>query len=122
MNAYWKSYLVLLLLLGYGQLLRKLITDTGGPASRYSAAIVATLIVCALIAKSRNMALGSNLIWKAVFSILTLSCALAMLFALYLGISGVYLSAGLLMLAGLVLIPALQQLYLYSFKSPDIWN
>lgn len=114
-------YLVLLIALGYGQLLRKVITDTGGASSRYSAAIIATILVLALIAKSRELALGKVWMWKVLFFILAIAGVIMPLFAVYLGFSGVYYSAGLLCAATVVLIPALQELYAYSYKSPGIW-
>jgi hypothetical protein len=58
MKGYLKLYFVLLLALGYGQLLRKVVTDTGGFSSKYGAAIIATILVFAPIGKSRELAVG----------------------------------------------------------------
>jgi hypothetical protein len=40
--------------IGYGQLLRKAMADTADLSSRYGVAIIATILVFALIAKSKE--------------------------------------------------------------------
>lgn len=121
MKWYWRLYLLLLLLAGYGQMLRKIITDTGGFSSRYSAAIVATLLVMALLAKFRGLPTLKRWFWQTLTIVLGLACAVGGLFVVYLILIGVYYSAGLLTLAVLLLLPAAQQVYRYAFKSPSVW-
>ena len=103
-------------------MLRKLLTGTGGFSSRYSAAIVATGIVLALVAKSRGTPLGKKWLWKIVFMLLTFTCISGVLFALYLAAAGVYFSAAVLIVGAGLLTPAIHQLHEYSYKSPDIWT
>ena len=119
---YWKAYFVLILALGYGQLARKILTDTGGFSSRYAAAIIATLLVCVLIARFKNQAIGKRWLWIGVFSALSLGATLMLLFGIYLLVTGVMFSAALLLIGALVLLPALQQLYEYGFRSDKLWS
>lgn len=121
MKWYWKLYLLLLLLAGYGQMLRKILTDTGGFSSRYSAAIVATLLVVSLVAKLRELPILKRWLWQVLSIVLGLACVLGGLFVVYLTLIGVYYSAGLLTLAVLLLLPATGQIYQYAYKSPLIW-
>lgn len=121
MKWYWKVYLLLLLLLGYGQMLRKILSDTGGFSSRYGAAIVVTIIIFVLMAKLRRVALGKLWMWKTLFVALAIGCAVMALFSVYLGIAGVFLPAGLLIAGAVLLLPALRELFLYSYRSPSIW-
>ncbi|MEQ9006410.1 MAG: hypothetical protein RLP12_00895 [Ekhidna sp.] len=118
---YWLSYFVLILVVGYGQMLRKILTDTGGFSSRYSAALVATGIVFILIAKARGIPLWRAWLWKVVFILLTLLCILGLVFSIYLAVIGVYFSAVLLICGAILLAPALLQIYMYSYRSPEIW-
>ena len=122
MKWYWLLYCGLILAAGYGQMLRKLLTDTGGFSSRYSAALVATGIVLVLIAKFRGTALWRAWLWKAVFVLLTFTCLSGILFAAYLLTAGAYYSAALLVIAAILLAPALHQIYNYSYASPEIWE
>ena len=122
MKWYWLLYCALILAAGYGQMLRKLLTDTGGFSSRYSAALVATGIVLVLIAKFRGTALWHAWLWRMVFILLTLTCLLGILFAAYLLTVEAYFSAALLVLAAILLAPALHQIYKYSYASPEIWE
>ncbi|PCI77452.1 MAG: hypothetical protein COB20_08060 [SAR86 cluster bacterium] len=121
MKWYWQLYSLLLLLLGFGQMIRKLISDTGGFSSRYAAALVAVIIVLALVAKSKELHLGKVWMWKSLFLILGIGSVAMALFGFYLGFTGVYFPASLLCGAAIVLMPALQELYVYSYESPDIW-
>lgn len=103
-------------------MLRKLLTDTGGFPSRYSAAIVTTGIVLALIARFNGIPLWKEWLWKIVFFILAFTCILGILFATYLAAVGVYFSSALLISGAMLLAPALHQIYKYSYKSPEIWS
>lgn len=122
MKWYWQLYFLLLLVLGYGQMLRKIISDTGGFSSRYAGAIVVTVIVLGLIAKSRELALGKSWMWKTLFVALVISSAAMAMFGLFLGVTGVYLSAAYLCLGAVVLVPAMRELHVYSYRSPDTWD
>lgn len=122
MSWYWRLYAALLLSAGFGQMLHKLLTDTGGFSSRYGAAIVAIVLVIMMIARSKEIALGKPWPWQVFLFGLGLTCFTALGFAIYLLLIGVFLPAALLGLAILLLLPALQQLYLYAFRSPAIWS
>jgi hypothetical protein len=115
-------YLVLLLALGYSQLLRKIVIDTDGFPSKYGAAIIATILVFALIAKSRELAVGKIWMWKTLFVVLAIASVIMLMFGVYLGFSGVCLSARLLCVWAIVLFPALQELHAHSYRSPNIWT
>jgi hypothetical protein len=119
---YLKLYLVLLLALGYSQLLRKIVIDTDGFPSKYGAVIIATILVFALIAKSRELAVGKIWMWKTLFVVLAIASVIMLMFGVYLGFSGVCLSARLLCVWAIVLFPALQELYAHSYRSPNIWT
>lgn len=101
---------------------RKILTDTGGFSSRYSAAIIATLVVLALIAKARGIPLWKSWPWQVLYILLAITCILGVLFSVYLTVTGVYISAALLLSGAILLVPALQQLYQYSYRSPELWN
>jgi len=119
---YWQVYCGLIFVLGYGQMLRKILTDTGGFSSRYLAAIIVTLIIVMLVAQSKDKALGRSWFWQTLFIILALTAITSLLFAIYLAINSVWISTGLLLTAAVALTPALVQLYSYGFKSQSLWE
>ena len=121
MKWFWQAYCGLILFLGYGQLARKLLSDTGGFSSRYSGAIIVTILVVMLIAQSNGRAIAKKWVWQGLFVVLSATAGISFAFALYLGATGVWVSAGLLLVAALGMLPALLKLYQYSFKSPQLW-
>ncbi len=119
---YWYGYFVLLLSAGLVQMLRKILTDTGGFPSRYSAIIVAVWLIAALCAKARGIRLWKAWPWQALYYVLATMICVGLLYAAYLLLSGVIPSAALLLAAIALLLPATQQLRHYAFRSPDIWR
>jgi peptidoglycan/LPS O-acetylase OafA/YrhL len=119
---YWLLYLILVLGVGYGHLIRKLVNDSGGFSSRYTPPLVATLIVLAVLARARGVALWRPWPWKALCLVLALVSSLALAFAASLAMSSVHRPALLLLALVGLLLPAVQQTYLYAFRSPRIWE
>ena len=52
----WKLYCALGIAGGLAQMLRKVLTDTGGPSSRYAALVGAVVLTAVLVAKFRGPA------------------------------------------------------------------
>ena len=117
-----KLYSVFILIAGFVQMFRKMLTDTGGPPSRYGAVVVAVVIVFVLIAKANEQAIGKAWMWKSLFLALMLATLVMLAFGLYLGTSGVYVSAVLLAGGALVLAPALSEIFIYAYRSPQLWR
>ena len=118
---YWKLYCVLLLLAGFVQMFRKMITDSGGPSSRYGAVVVAAVIVSVLIAKANKQAMGKVWMWQSLFVVLAISFCAMLGFGVYLGLSGVFISSGLLALGAALIAPAMFELFAYAYRSPQLW-
>jgi len=60
--------------------------------------------------------------WKTLFVVLAITSVIMLMFGVYLGFSGVYLSASLLCVGAIVILPAPQALYAHSYRSPNIWT
>lgn len=118
----WLFYIALLFLLSSGQLLRKMLTDTGGPPSRYSGLFVVVLILLFISAWINQRALGKQWHWKVLFVLLELLVAAGIGFSVFLAIAGVHQSAALLAIGTGLLLPALYALFQYIYRSPDIWT
>ena len=58
--------------------------------------------------------------WKTQFVVLAIASVIMLMFGVYLGFSGVLLSASLLCVGALVLFPALQERYAHFYRSPNI--
>lgn len=118
----WLCYIALLFLLSSGQLLRKLLTDTGGPPSRYGGLFVVVLILLFVSAWLNQRALGKQWQWKVLFVLLELLVIAGIGFSVFLAFAGVYQSAALLAIGAVLLLPALYALFQYIYRSPGIWK
>lgn len=119
---YWKLYSVLLLLAGFIQMFRKMLTDTGGPSSRYAAVVIAAVIVSVLIAKANHQAMGKVWMWQSLFVVLAIGFCAMLGFGVYLGLSGITISAALLGLGAALIAPAISEIFIYAYRSPQLWS
>ncbi|MDA0688062.1 MAG: hypothetical protein O2948_05390 [Proteobacteria bacterium] len=119
---YWKLYSVLLLLAGFVQMFRKMLTDTGGPSSRYAAVVVAAVIVSVLIAKANQQAMGKVWMWQSLFVVLAIGICLMLGFGVYLGMGGIYMSSAFLGLGAALIAPAASEIFVYAYRSPQLWS
>ena len=109
-------YFALLLCLAFAQLVSKVLTETGGFTSRYSAFFAIGLIFAALL---------SRWCWLSIFWFLIITDAVAILFTAYLLIvngTGALLNAGVLCAVAVLFIPGLWQLYRYVWVNASIWK
>jgi hypothetical protein len=60
--------------------------------------------------------------WKTQFFVLAIASVIMLMVGVYLGFSGVFLSASLLCVGALVRVPALQERYAHFYRSPNIWT
>ena len=116
-------YCAVLLFVGYGQMLRKLTSDTGGPISQFAPPLLATFLVMGIAAHLNQKAVFSQWFWKLLFGILSIGSMGVLLLAVYYAFSqGMALVWQALTLATvLLLFPALLFLRRYAFYSP-VWS
>ena len=119
---YWKLYCALLMLAGFVQMLRKMLTDSGGPSSRYAAVVIAAVIVSVLIAKANKQAMGKVWMWQSRFVVLAIGVCVMLGFGVYLGINGVFVSATWLTMGAALIAPATYEIFTYAYRSPDLWS
>lgn len=100
---------------------RKMLTDTGGPSSRYAAVVVAAVVVSVLIAKTNHQAMGKVWMWQSLFVVLAIGFCTMLGFGIYLGIAGVYFSSALLALGAALIAPATSEIFVYAYRSPQLW-
>ncbi|GAB4193480.1 MAG: hypothetical protein Tsb002_23970 [Wenzhouxiangellaceae bacterium] len=122
-TAGWWLYVAITLSLGYGQTIRKLVTDTGGIVSRFGPAIAATILAAGIVALLLEKPILRRWFWKGVFATLVVSSVAALSFGLYLfAIQGLVSWPTLLLLGGAIyLIPGEVQLYRYAFGNWVSW-
>lgn len=101
---------------------RKMLTDTGGPSSRYAAVVVAAVIVSVLIAKANQQAMGKVWMWQSLFVVLAIGICLMLGFGVYLGMGGIYMSSALLGLGAALIAPAASKIFVYAYRSPQLWS
>jgi hypothetical protein len=120
---FWLSYSGLLLLLGYGQLFRLVLVDSGSLASRFLPPLAATIIVAGIAGFKSGKGLFIPHIWRTLFKILMLASAVLMIMMGWWFFSGDGTLGTLLCLtlALVLLSPAEHILYRYSFESPQLW-
>ena len=125
MKYVWSIYIGLLLILGFGRMVQKIITETGGFGSRYGPAIAATIIAIGVFGYVFQRQIARNWFWKAVFWLLAIASAGLLAFVvclLFSAGSGSYRSVGLIIVVLLVLSPAQRQLFGYAYRSPQLWG
>lgn len=118
----WRIYCGLLLAGGVVQMLRKVTTDTGGPSSRYAALASAVALTAVLAAKARGRALGQRWIWQVLSVALVAGWLVMVSFAVYLATIAVPIGAGLLGLGAALALPGVQQMWIYGWRSPEVWG
>ena len=123
-NIGWYIYVTTTVLLGYGQLIRKLASDTGGTASRFGPALAATILAVGIIAALMQKPLVAQWFWKLTFALVALASSLALLFGLYLLVfRGLHSWPVLLLLgAAIYLVPAEVLLHRYAFNNEQLWH
>ena len=118
----WLCYIGLLFMLSSGQLLRKLLTDTGGPPSRYGGLFAVVLILVFVSAWVNQRPLGKQWHWKIVLFLLGFLVAVGLGFTAMLLVNGIFQSAAFLGVGMGLLLPALYALFQYVYRSPGIWK
>ena len=123
-NFGWWVYTTATLILGYGQMIRKISADSGGFTSRYGPAFAATMLAVGVIALLLQKPLFRQWFWKIVFGIFVLASSVGFGFGLYLlFVQDVPDWLILLLVGGAVyLIPGEIQLYRYAFRSGALWH
>jgi hypothetical protein len=123
-NIAWWLYAATTLALGYGQMIRKIVSDTGGIPSRYGPPVVATIVTAGVIAWLVRRPLLRQWVWKLVFGVLVVASGVGLGFGLYLllVLSLDSWSVVLLISGAVYLVPAEIQLYRYAFGTGVPWR
>lgn len=114
-------YCVVLVAGGLAQMLRKVLTDTGGFGSRYAALLLAVLVSIGVLARVRRRALGSPWIWRALLGLLGLVVLALMGFSIQGVLDQSWSLVGLCLGGVALLAPAGIWLWDYSYRSEDLW-
>ena len=125
MKYIWSIYVGLLLVLGLGRMVQKIITETGGFGSRYGPVILAIIIALGVLGYVFQRPIARNWVWKVVFWLLVIAGVGMLVLAVYLLLSvgrGSYDVAGLLLGLLVVLLPGQWQLFGYAYRSSPLWG
>lgn len=124
-KPYEWMYFALLLVLAFAQLISKLVSATGGFASRYGAFLAIGLVFIAFLGNRYNKAVLYRWVWLVSFWLLTLSVTASLVFSTYLlSVNGEEASiyAGALFVIPFLFVPGLWQLYQYVWKRKALWR
>lgn len=123
-RLWWWAYAVLTAVLGYGHLVRKIITDTGGFQSRLWPPVVMSVVAVGLIGAIRGVPLLRRRVWILLFWALAVGSAAGVIFGTYfLLIQGVRSwGIGIIFMMVAYAVPAEVLLYRYVFRRPEIWE
>lgn len=121
---FWLCYSGLLLLLGYGQLARLLLADSGSLAGRFMPPLTVTVIVTGIVGYRTGRGLLIPHVWRMLFKLLMLASAVLMVLMgwWFFSSNGTLATLLCLTLALAILSPAEHVLYRYSFESPHLWK
>ena len=122
---FWNAYCALLLLLGYGRLLARLYTGTGGLADRYLPPLAATILVVAVLVAKHGRPVLKRQFWQGLFKLLMLCTALLLAllgFWIVMGINASLYSYTQVLATLLILLPAEHLLYRYAYRNNEPWR
>jgi len=120
----WGTYVVLILALGVGRTIEKILADSGGLLSRYGPAAGAVVVAIGVAGYALSRRIGWRWMWQGVFVLTLLGCAgLLALEFIVITTDDAPWRIHLMILAGAVLlVPAQFALFRYAFRQPDIWQ
>ncbi len=123
MRAIHITYMVTLLVPALLQLVQKVLSSTGGFASRYGPLLVMLILVVGYLGQFRRIAILRRWVWQFCFVLIVLLTSCALLFVAYSMIGGTAaMGSVLMMLAAIILtLPAQVSLYHYS-KNGKVWD
>ena len=124
-KPYEWMYFGLLLVLAFAQLISKLVSETGGIASRYGGFLVIGLVFIAFLGNRYNKAFLYRWVWLVSFWLLAISVTASLVFSTYLLAvngeeAGIY--AGALFVMPFLFVPGLWQLYQYVWNRKALWQ
>ena len=108
--------------IGVGQMMRKMMTDTGGFGSRYALVLFGAIVTVGLVARSYGRGFGSPWLWRAVFLVLILVLLALLGFGVTMAMGGSWPTAGLCLGGAVLLAPAGAGIGDYAFASPGLWR
>ena len=125
MKYAWFLYIGLLVTAGAARLLERIMTESGGFASRYLPLLLTITFACGIYQCLQNKAVLARWVWVVVYGLSVVSAAGAFLFSLFLALSvGSVSLVGIVILlfTSLVLLPTVFKLKAYSAKDNPIWK
>lgn len=115
-------YSVILFLPASVRLAEKIISETGGIASRYGPLLAMALLAVGFIASEHNKPVFNRIVWRGSFWLLAVLSGLAGLYGIILLVFSGSITAGLgLLIMALIPVPALRSVYRYSAATSPVW-
>ena len=120
----WWVYSAIVLAVGFGRTGQKILTDTGGPPSRYGPALGASVVASAVLISLSGRALGPRWAWIVVFALLVHgSLGLMFLEAVILFGGSAPAPIHALVVGGVVLaLPAQVRLWRHAIGGRNAWR
>ncbi|WP_146129608.1 hypothetical protein [Alteromonas alba] len=116
-------YILVLLLPAILRLAEKLLSQTGGIASRYGPLMAMGLLAIGYIVAARRSPVVNRVFWRCSFWLLSALLSLTGVYGFILLAFASNITAGaVLLLTAVIAIPALSSLYRYSSVSNTIWD
>ncbi len=121
----WRGYIILLLAAGAARATEKILTDSGGFASRYLPLIVLMIISLGIYGSIAKKPIFTPLVWKAVFwlsvSVSFTLFALALYLSIIVGGSALTWAAVSILVVA-ILFPGQLRIKHYAFRMPEVWQ
>jgi hypothetical protein len=105
------------------QLMQKVLSSTGGFASRYGPLLVMLILVIGYLGQFRRIAILRRWVWQFCFLLIVLLTSCALFFVAYSMISGVGAMGPILMMLAVIILTLPAQVTLYHYiKNDNIWG
>jgi hypothetical protein len=117
------TYMVTLLVPALLQLVHKVLSNTGGFASRYGPLLVMLILVAGYLGHYRGIAILRRCVWQFCFLLIVVLTSCALFFVAYSMISRAGAMGPILMMLAAIILTLPAQVTLYHYiKNDNIWG
>ena len=119
---FWWLYSAAICAVGFGRMLERLVIESGGFWSQFGPLIAAVVLAAGIIGWLDGRRLLNVWLWRILHLCLVFAQLLAVLYATYIGVFGIYLPAALVFALATFLLPASIALFRYAYRSRELWS
>ena len=119
---FWWLYSAAICAAGFARLLERLAKESGGFWSQFGPLFGTVVVAAGILGWLHKRRILNVWFWRFVHLCLVVALLLAVIYAAYIGVFGLYLPAALVFFLALLPVPASIALFRYAYRSRDLWD